>query len=279
MNYLYLLFVASVISGIAGILYYYYFYDGQMTADKLIRTLMIFMLPVMGAFCVGFIIAEIIRLVRVDKLERFLLKNGYCDEYYKKIRRFVGKKNSVKKTEGLIFLAKELADGERYDEAVETIKSVELSYLRGGLTKEYYATYLYILVMNGELENAEIVAAAGADYLEGDSFATMSLGISDYAKGNFSDAEERLMSSAMKADSDFTECYSKMFLALVYVKTDRKELAKELAAKLISVVTNPRQKKDLKKLMLIIEREYGFERAVKEPESDNLESDIKNTDI
>lgn len=207
------------------------------------------------------------------RLEMFLNKHGYTEEYYRRLRKKADRKRGSKKVDAMLVLATELSSGGYFDEAVQTMKNIELKYVSRDMLGEYYNAYMYILVVNGDVKNAEIAYNAGSEYIEKNSkrriYAGMvyhTLGIYEYAKGNYTQAEEHFNMAVKKAVTQFTENAAMMFLGLVYLKTDRVQLARSAAARVARYVINPRQKQDLEKLMKLVERRLVFKTGNEENE-------------
>lgn len=227
-----------------------------------------------AAFVIIAAAAAVISAVTIKKgkkLEKTLCEKGYCDEYYEALRKRCEKRFGAGNFQGRISLAAALCDGERYDEAIAEMKAVDISGASEEMLAEYYNAYLYILLMAQDMESCEIAAAAGEEYLqkfsEKKSFGgeiLHTLGVLEYARGNYGEAEKLLMKAKKGAKLRYTENACNMYLALVFLKTDRKEQAKKLTLETISYVTNPRQKEDLKKLMRLVEKAYGMQIKGKE---------------
>lgn len=214
------------------------------------------------------IVSRLLAVNKRSKKERYLEINGYCEEYFNRIKKSLSKKRGDKKTVKQLYLARELCDGRLFDEALEVIEEIKIKEACEEVLYDYYTVYFYLLVMRGEIENAEVLYNAGKEYISSTPLGWFSKGVFYYAKENYEEAEDCLELCMKKAKNSFTKHISRLFMGLVYVKTDRKELAKKEASQLAVVISNPVLKSDLKKLMLIIEREYGFERRTETEASD-----------
>lgn len=217
----------------------------------------------------GFVVIEavlaIVRMKNKSSLEKLLAKKGYCDEYFLRLRKNAEGKKGRKKISRLLLLAGELCDGERFEEAVEVMKGIDVRGENAFVLGEYYNAYMYILVMKGDLENAELAFNAGKEYIayimKKKSCAAAvnhTLGVYEYAKGDYRKAEEHFKLARKKALSLLVSNSCDMYLSLIYLKTDRRELAKSLTGKIIPYVKNPRQKQDMVFLMRKIEKAYGL---------------------
>lgn len=237
-------------------------------AEDITALVKIFSVTFAAAFVIIIASAAVISLVtrkKGKKLDKMLCEKGYCDEYYEALRKRCEKRFGEGNFQGRISLAAALCDGERYGEAIEEMKAVDISGASGEMLAEYYNAYLYILLMAQDMESAETAAAAGGEYLqkfsEKKSFGgeiLHTLGVLEYARGNYDEAEKLLLKAKKAAKLHYTENACNMYLALVCLKTDRKEQAKKLTSETIPYVTNPRQKEDLKKLMGLVEKAYGM---------------------
>lgn len=236
-----------------------------------------------------FVAVVIIRRLRVvgirSKKEKYLSKNGYCGEYFNKIESKISKKSGDKKVVKQLFYARELCDGRFFDKALEVMLGLDMKQTAEKLLYDYYSVYFYILVMMGDLENAQVLWGAGEDYIRKTPLGKFSYGVFCYSKEDFLKAEENFKFARKKAKNRYTIHIARLFLALVYVKTDRKELAKNEAASLCFEISNPVLREDLKKLMVIIEKEYGFEENLEkvalepcEEKGENVEDYAGNAD-
>ncbi len=192
-------------------------------------------------------------------------EKGYCDEYYSLLEKQCHKGNYKKRFYSLITYAGELADGERLEQAREVVGHIDTSRADRRMVAEYANAFIYICLMSGKYELANIIARGGQNILE--EYAEKrcdggninhTLGVLEYVFGNLSKAE----SLFLRAKSQARQLYSKnacdMYLALIYLKTDRKEYAKSIVSGLINNIENPRQAQDVKKLMSLVEDAYGI---------------------
>ena len=194
-------------------------------------------------------------------------EKGYCDEYFDFLdcaRKKGGKRRRFRLS---LTLASELADAERYEEAEKVL--YELADSAANLGKaagvDYANACIYIFLIQGKTELAEI-AVAGAGQALYDTAQKKSnggainhtLGVLEYAKGNLSRAESLLVHAKAQASSVYSKNACDMYLALIYLKTDRREYAKKAVSGMLGNISNPRQASDVKRLMALVEQAYGF---------------------
>ena len=83
------------------------------------------------------------------------------------------------------------------------------------------------------------------------------LGVYEYAKGNFAQAETLLMQAKNNAPTKQAMADCCLYLGLCYLKTGRKEYAKAAAEEAAGQVRTVYQKENLKKLMKLVEKAYA----------------------
>lgn len=241
------------------------FYGGVVKADKFILAFEISFLAAVLFFALKALIKICAEIKREKSLAGLLHEKGYCDEYFNRLRKLADKASGDDNVYGRITLAGELSDGGRPLEAVEVMKNTDVSGASEELLAEYYNAYLYILLVNGYFDDAEIVYGAGMRYLEKFSLKRSNggtilhtLGVLELARENYSKAENLFIRAKANASSQNVENSCNMYLALVYLRTDRKDYAKKTVSETIPMVENPRQRKEMKNLMRLIEAAYGF---------------------
>jgi len=216
-------------------------------------------------------------LSKKNRWERYLSKMGYCDEFYNKIREKLNKKSDVKAFKLRLFLAKQLCDGERYDEALCEMKSIVPESVENSQLGNYYAHYFYVFVMSYQLDDAEKILEMGKEYISRTQLGLLSMGIYNYAIGQYAEAEDFLLDISVFCDRHI-KITAKMFVALCYLKCDKKDEAKELVCGLIPEVSNPVLKKNLAKLMKLVEIAYGVSPEQNTEESEGVSQDAGSVD-
>lgn len=199
------------------------------------------------------VIIAIVKNKKRGKLQGLLESKGYCDEYYDKLRAKLPKKGTSKGISKKLWFATELAKGQRNDEALEIIKSIDLEKLSGVNVKEYYTAYLFVLVMTDETESADVILKAGCDNFTKDFYGYLALGCYHYSKENYPLAVDMCERAYNKAKNTIDENFALLFLALYNSKAGNLKLSKEIATELIQRVKEPSQVDMLKDLMKIIE--------------------------
>ena len=222
-------------------------------------------ISILAFSCIVIIISLILNSIRKKSLSGILNVDGYSDEYFSKLNKIVDKSKNQNKVFAMLSLAGELSDAGRSKEAIKVLKKIDLSYASDEIIAEYYNAYIYILTLGGDLENAETAYGAGKILLDkiknkksnsGTIFHT--LGVLEYAKGNIVKAENYFISAKMYTKMQEVENTCNMYLALIYLKTGRREYAKKITVDTIPYIENPRQKQDMIKLMKLVETSYGL---------------------
>ena len=93
-------------------------------------------------------------------------EKGYCDEYYSLLEKQCHKGNYKKRFYSLITYAGELADGERLEQAREVVGHIDTSRADRRMVAEYANAFIYICLMSGKYELANIIARGGQNILE-----------------------------------------------------------------------------------------------------------------
>lgn len=202
---------------------------------------------------------------RKKNVSDMLDSQGYSDEYFSMLKKYVDKSSEKNKAMAMISLAGELSDAGKSKEAISVLKQISLVGATDEVIADYYNAYIYILIMGGDLENAEIAYGAGRKFLDmykdkksNGAAILHTLGVLEYARGNLPKAENLFILAKARSKHQDVENTCNMFLALIYLKTGRLIYAKKITADTIPNIKNPRQKQDIIKLMKLVESAYGL---------------------
>ena len=191
-----------------------------------------------------------------NRMKRFLMKKGYCDEFYNIIRKKILNKSGKKAVEFRLFLVKQLCFGERYDEALEEISGIDTSKMAESLFGEYYSLCFYATLMSGAVDESLRICRIGGDYITRNPLGQLGLGIYKYSIGKYPDAEDIFLDFKFFTDKYIRQSAG-MYTALCYLKCNKKEEAKDIVCELIPTVDNPVLKENLAKLMRLVEIAYS----------------------
>ena len=216
----------------------------------------------------------VVGLSRNNRLEKYLTKKGYCDEFYNRIKKKLDTKNEKKLFKTKLFYAKQLCDGERFEEAVEVMGSIDAKTVDVKKLDKYYSYYFYVLVFSQKLSEAEEMLEMADEYISQTNIGVLAKGVYQYAKEDYTEAEDSLLDVGFFA-SRHTKETAKMFLALCYLKCQKKNRAKKIVCELICEVTNPVLKDNLFKLMRLVEVAFS---VADEENTENSQETAENTD-
>ena len=167
------------------------------------------------------------------------------------------------KAMSLLTLASYLAEGGHYSECYEVLDKIKTEKLNPFYQDEYHNVRLYANLMQGNIDGAdEVLKNAKANFerarlREYNMPVLRTLGVYEYAKGNFAQAETLLMQAKNNAPTKQAMADCCLYLGLCYLKTGRKEYAKAAAEEAAGQVRTVYQKENLKKLMKLVEKAYA----------------------
>ena len=177
-----------------------------------------------------------------------------------------------KKSAYMLILSAVYTETEKYDKALETLDKTDFTELSGSLQQEYFNAYMFTYLQNGDLKNAERVYADAEPYFAKPAPSVLhTLGVFEYAKGNFGKARSYLLQSRSSEPSDRNICDCDLYLALCALKEGDVKDAKALADEAESTLSTKCEERNLGKLRALIEK-YEIKAAAK---SEPTESDEK----
>ncbi|WP_164489114.1 hypothetical protein [Ruminococcus sp. Marseille-P6503] len=167
------------------------------------------------------------------------------------------------KATALLTFASYLTEGGHYKECYEILEKISLENLSPFYQDEYFNVYLYARLLDGDMDGAgEIYEKASSNFerarlREYNMPVLHTLGVYEYAKGNYTQAEALLLQAKNSAPTKQAKADCSLYLGLCYLKTGRKEYAKAAALEAAGQVKTVYQKNNLKKLMKLVEKAYA----------------------
>ncbi len=199
------------------------------------------------------------------RVSHIMETDGATMEIYALLTNRVDKARGAKaRAMAQLSLASYLTEGGHYKECYQVLSQIDVEDLSPFYQDEYYNVQLYARLLDGDIDGAdEILSNASfnferASQREHNMPVLHTLGVYQYAKGNFSQAEELLTKAALNAPTKQAKADCFLYLGLCYLKTGRKEYAKAAAIEASGQVRTIYQKENLKKLMKLVEKAYGY---------------------
>ena len=160
-----------------------------------------------------------------------------------------------KKNAYRLILSAVYTETECYDKALETLDVTDFTELSPQLQQEYFNAYMYTYLLKGDLKNAEKVFSDAQPYFSKPAPSVLhTLGVFEYAKGNYGKARSYLLQSRSQDSSDRNICDCDLYLALCSLKEGKLTDAKVLADEANSTLSTKCEAKNLQKLRRLIER-------------------------
>lgn len=208
------------------------------------------------------IISASLSIAKIRRLDRLYEKLGASDSYYEQLRMTLSGRKGIS-DEGLLSLASAYLSGERYEECYRTLEEISFEKLTAAGQSNYFNILLYGKLMEGDVRTANGIYRSSRHYF--DRALTMkrhghilhTLGVLEYANGRYARAEGYFNSAKGESGGDISlRCDCDLYLGLCYLKTDRKEYARQAAICAAGETDDPRQEINLKKLMRLVENAY-----------------------
>lgn len=197
------------------------------------------------------------------KIRRIMSEQGVTPELLLILKKRVDRsKTPYLKAANSITLASYLIMGEYFDECYKILREIKFENLSDVYQEEYFNVYVYANLMQGNVYAAEDIYKNSQSYFERaklreqNSPVLHTLGTLEYAKGNYALAEELLMQAKKAAFSKQNKCECNLYLGLCYLKTDRIKLAKAAACEASKQTCTIYQRRNLEKLMKLVECAY-----------------------
>lgn len=198
------------------------------------------------------------------RISHMMETDGATPQLYAILKNQADKARGTKaKAIALLNLASYLTEGGHYKECYEILEKIPIADLSPFYQDEYYNVYLYAKLLDGDIDGAEEIYAKAlsnfdrARLREYNMPVLHTLGVYEYAKGNYTQAETLLMQAKNNAQTKQEKADCSLYLGLCYLKTGRKEYAKAAALEASGQVKTIYQKENLTKLMKLVEKAYG----------------------
>ncbi len=161
----------------------------------------------------------------------------------------------TRKNAYMLILSALYTENEQLDKALEILDKIDFRELSSGLEQEYFNAYLYVYLIMGDLKNAEKVCTDASPYFEKPGASLLhTLGVFEYAKGNYGKARSYLLRSRSADSSDRNVCDCDLYMALCSLKEGKADDAKALANDAEMTLSTRYQERDLGKLKELIEK-------------------------
>lgn len=190
--------------------------------------------------------------------------HGYSDKFYNYMYEKASKtSNKRKRAKLMLQLAAFLERGRQEEKALQTMSQIDFNALDNIFKAEYFNCYAWIYINNGDTENAAKYLQQGQPYFYRNqkypisaSSVAHTTGVYEYAIGNLAAAENHLINAKDISNNVYTIVQCNLFLALIYLQTNRLELARQLVAECNVSKLDERTKEDLENLRKKIERAF-----------------------
>ena len=160
-----------------------------------------------------------------------------------------------KKNAYMLILSAVYTEAETYDEALETLEGIAFTELSQSLQQEYFNAFMYTYLLKGDIKNAEKVYKEAEPYFASPAPSVLhTLGVYEYAGGNYGKARSYLLQSKSADSSDRNVCDCDLYLALCSLKEGRADDAKALADEAEETLVTSTEEKNLAKLRAVIEK-------------------------
>lgn len=177
-----------------------------------------------------------------------------------------------KKAAYMLILSAVYTETENYAKALETLEKIDFSELSPNLQQEYFNAFMYTYLQNGDLKNAEKVYSEAEPYFSRPAPSVLhTLGVFEYAKGNYGKARSYLLQSRSADGSDRNICDCDLYLALCSLKEGSLRDAKALADEAESTLSTKCEERNLTKLRALIEKYESMKESRPAPEEDTAE--------
>lgn len=178
----------------------------------------------------------------------------------------------TKKNAYYLILSAVYTETDSFDKALETLEKTDFTELSENLKQEYFNAYMYTYLLKGDIKNAEKVYTDAEPYFARPAPSVLhTLGVFEYAKGNYGKAKSYLLQSKSADGSDRNVCDCDLYLALCSLKEGRLKDAKALADEAESTLMTKSEERDLTKLRKLIDRYETMTKEAsvqEEPEAD-----------
>ena len=222
----------------------------------------VWVISLTGMFCIlGTVSAfiDISKHLELDELARHRLTKGYDDEYFERLKAFIGGELDDSR---LLTFASMYIEAERYSDCREQLEKIDFSRLNSAEQEEYFNICLYSAVLEGNAELANDIYRKAHRYFDRAVMCRRgghimhTLGMLCLMNGRLENAY-RLFNSAMRLHDDGLRCECCLSLGKVYLLSGDRSAAKDMCYAAADLVETRAQASRLKELMIEVERAYG----------------------
>ena len=204
-------------------------------------------------------VIDIRKHTELDRLAEHRLKKGYDDEYFVKLKNFLG--DEADESRSLAFASMYL-EGGRFEDCRRQLEKINFKSLTSTEQEEYFNISLYSAVLEGNAELANDIYNKARRYFDRavmgkrGGYILHTLGMLCLLNDRVENAY-RLFQSAMRFNDDGLRCECCIGLGKVYLKSGDKGSAKDMCYAAAELVETRSQAVRLKELMLEVEKAYG----------------------
>ena len=213
-------------------------------------------------FCILATVSAVIDIrkhIELDELSCHRLRKGYDDEYFAKLKSFLGEE--IDESRNLAFASMYL-EGGRYEDCRRQLEKINFRILTSSEQEEYFNICLYSAILEGDAKLANDIYTKARRYFDRavmgrrSGFTLHTLGMLCLLNGRPENAF-RLFQSAMRQNDDGLRCECCIGLGKVYLMSGDKGSAKDMCYAAADLVETRAQAVRLKQLMLDVEKAYG----------------------
>lgn len=161
-------------------------------------------------------------------------EDGYTDKFFILFNQLIEEEKNYNNKLKLHFIyARELSDGERYDDSCKVIRDIHaVSVGDNKLNCAFFSLLLYNLIISEKIDEADALIEKNDKYINyarGKSIGALlniAIGLNEYVKGKYSDALRSFELAFIASSKNSWEAtQSKLYMCLIYLKQDMKDMA------------------------------------------------------
>lgn len=207
------------------------------------------------------IVVLIYKEVLNSKVRRIMSQQGVTPELLLMLKKRVDNaKRADIKSYRMLILASYLTEGGYYSECFDLLREIRPENLSKQVCEEYFNIWVYSKLMQGDITAADAIYNKYKAYFDrarmrdGNMPVLHTLGVLQYAKGDYTQAESFLVQAKNAAASKQSACECNLYLGLCYLKTGRAHYAKAAAAEAAKQAVTVYQRENLAKLVKLTEK-------------------------
>ncbi len=220
-----------------------------------------------SAVALIFLVVYSVRLGRAvshnNRIHSIMAEEGVTPELLSMLKNQADKaKDSATSGMANLMLASYLVEGGYFRQCFEILEKIDREALPARYQEEYFNVYVYANLMMGDIETADGIYKANKSYFEramlreSNMPVLHTLGVLEYAKGNYIKAENLLMQAKNNSQTKQGRCECNLYLGLCYLKTDRADYARLAVIEASKQASTVYQRRDLEKLKKLVENAY-----------------------